>query len=58
MKENIHLNETAIKRALENGYITGQEAREMLMVYVQKVNFNPMKHPSAHIQQAPRARHH
>jgi len=42
------LNEATIKRALQDGYITKEEARQMLMVYLQKANFSPMKYPAAH----------
>jgi hypothetical protein len=48
MNNNIYLNETAIKQALKDGHITQQEARQMLVVYLQKANFTPMRHPSSH----------
>lgn len=50
MKNSIYLNETAIKQALKDGHITQQEARQMLVVYLQKANFTPMRQPAAHIQ--------
>ncbi len=57
MKHSIHLNETAIKRALKDGHITQQEARQMLMVYLKKADFTPMRHPSSDIQHSIRANH-
>ncbi len=46
MKNNTYLNESSIRHALENGHITRQEAREMMMVYLKKIDFALMKHPT------------
>ena len=43
MKTNIKLNETTIQHALKEGLITAREAREMLMLYLRKSNFSPIK---------------
>ena len=43
MKKNIKLNETTIQYALKEGLITAREAREMLMIYLKKTNFTPLK---------------
>ena len=43
MKTNIKLNETTIQHALKEGLITAREAREMLMLYLRKSNFTPIK---------------
>ena len=37
------LNEHEIQNALKEGLITAKEAREMLMVYIQKSNFIPIQ---------------
>ena len=50
MKNSIYINETDIKEALKDGHITQQEARRMLIVYLQKANFTPMRHPASYTQ--------
>lgn len=57
MKNSIYLNETAIKQALKDGYITQQEARQMLVVYLQKANFTPMRHPASYTQHTSASSH-
>jgi hypothetical protein len=44
MQSNKNLNETAIKQALKDGYITKDEARHMLVIYLRQSNFTPMTH--------------
>ena len=51
MKSNKNLNETAIKEALEHGYITKEEARQMLVIYLRQANFTPMTHLFAQTSQ-------
>jgi len=48
MKDMKNLTESEIKQALKEGYITKQEARQMLMVYLQRADFTPMQHPGIH----------
>lgn len=57
MKNSIYINETDIKQALKDGHITQQEARQMLIVYLQKANFTPMRHPASHVQQSAPSSH-
>lgn len=57
MKKSIYLNETAIKQALKDGHITQQEARQMLVVYLEKANFTPMGYPASHVQHASPSSH-
>ena len=57
MKNSIDLNETDIKQALKDGYITQQEARQMMVVYLQKANFTPMRHQASPVQHASPSSH-
>jgi len=43
MNKIITMNEVSIKHALSQGYITSNEARHMLKVYLQKTNFSPFE---------------
>jgi hypothetical protein len=40
------LKESEIKQALEKGFITHEEAKEMLLVYLNKANFTPIQNKS------------
>ena len=41
MRSSQKLNEVSIQIALDKGYITRSEARQMLMVYLHKASFSP-----------------
>ena len=43
MKKNELLNEATIKDALYKSLITDEEARQMLVVYLRKSGFSPMR---------------
>ena len=49
MNNGKFLTETSIKQALQHGYITKEEARQMLMVYLRQADFTPMSYASTRI---------
>ena len=57
MKNSKFLSETSIKQALKHGYITKEEARQMLMVYLRQADFTPMSYASAHRSHASISKH-
>ncbi len=57
MKDSMNLSEVSINKALKEGHITAQEARQMMMVYLKKVDYSAMRHPVSSVQRSIRTGH-